>query len=103
MGEPLRGQPWDLKARRRGGLAAVDGGMLQQQPPPGYYVDFTALAAEYGWHRVASSWRWRHLTADVRWAEYEHTGDLTWWDCMLEVFEPEEVEAAFGPIPGRGN
>lgn len=103
MGEPLRVQPWDLKARQTGGLAAVDGGVLQQQPPPGYYVDFTALAGEYGWHRVASSWRWRHFTADVRWAEYQHTGDLSWWDCMLEVFEPEEVEAAFGPIPGRGD
>jgi len=80
----------------------VDGGILQQ-PPAGYYVDFTALARDYGWNRVASSWRWRHFWADVRWAEYQQAGDLTWWDCMLEVFEPAEVEAAFGPIPGLGD
>ncbi len=102
MGEPLRTQTWDLKARQSGGLAAVDGGILQQ-PPAGYYVDFTALARDYGWNRVASSWRWRHFWADVRWAEYQQAGDLTWWDCMLEVFEPAEVEAAFGPIPGLGD
>lgn len=101
LGEPLREHPWDLNARYTGGRAAVDGGARKQQVPTGYYVDFTALAREYGWERVASSWRWRTFWPDIRWWEYRKTGNSTWWDCMLEVFEPVEVESAFGPIPGR--
>ncbi len=101
MGKPLREYPWDLNARYQGGRAAVDGGARKQQVPTGYYVDFTALAREYGWERVPSSWRWRSFWPDIRWWEYRKAGDVTWWDCMLEVFKPEEVESAFGPIPGR--
>jgi TolB protein len=101
MGEPLRERPWDLTARHEGGRAEVNGGMLKETVPSGYYVDFTALAREYGWERVPAEWRWRHFWPDIRWWEFRKTGGLTWWDCMLEVFEAEEVESAFGPIPGR--
>jgi TolB protein len=100
MGEPLRVLPWDLHARDEGGRAEVDGGVPMERIPPGYYVDFTALARDYGWERVPSLWRWRHFWPDILWWEYRKTGDLTWWSCMLEVFAPEEIEAAFGPIPG---
>ncbi|MFO7742201.1 MAG: DPP IV N-terminal domain-containing protein [Anaerolineae bacterium] len=101
MGEPLRDVPWDLDARRGGGGAAVDGGAPRGSVPAGYYVDFTALASDYGWERVPADWRWRTFWPDIRWWEFRKTGDLTWWDCMLEVFESEEIESAFGPIPGR--
>lgn len=101
LGEPLRVVPWDLDARYRGGRAQVDGGAPMQDVPVGYYVDFTALAQDYGWERVPSLWRWRHFSPDILWWDYRKTDDLTWWECMLQVFEPEEVEAAFGPIPGR--
>lgn len=100
MGEPLREQPWDLTARHDGGRAEVDGGTLKESVPSGYYVDFTALAREYGWERMPAEWRWRHFWPDIRWWEFRKTDGLTWWGCMLEVLEPEEVESAFGPIPG---
>ena len=46
--------------------------------------------------------RWlKELWPDIQWWEFRKTRDLTWWDCMLEVFEPQEIESAFGPIPGR--
>lgn len=101
LGEPLRETPWDLNARWEGGPAEVEGGAPKAQLPSGYYVDLTALARDYGWERVPSRSRWRQFWPDIRWWEFRQTGDLTWWDCMLEVFEPEEVESAFGPIPGR--
>jgi TolB protein len=101
LGEPLRVRPWDLKAREEGGRAEVEGGAPTEQIPSGYYVDFTALARDYGWERVPSLWRWRHFWPDILWWEYRKTGDLTWWACMLEVFEPKEIESTFGPIPER--
>jgi TolB protein len=101
MGEPLRVLPWDLDAREEGGQAAVNGGAPRTTVPSGYYVDFTARAHDYGWERVPALWRWRQFWPDIQWWEFRNTGDLTWWDCMLEVHEVEEVESAFGPIPGQ--
>ena len=100
MGEPLDGAPWDLNARAENGRAMVEGGAPRERIPPGYYLDFTALASSYGWQRVPSSWRWRYFWADIRWWEFWKTDDLSWWACMLEVFEPERIERSFGPIPG---
>jgi len=59
LGEPLRAIPWDLTARSKGGLAAAQGGELKSEAPAGYYVDFTTLAADYGWERrnALSNWR----------------------------------------------
>jgi hypothetical protein len=101
LGEPLRLLPWDLNARDEGGRAEVEGGALAGQVPAGYYVDFTILARDHGWERVPSLWRWRHFWPDILWWDYRKTDDLTWWACMLEVFEPAEIESTFGPIPGR--
>lgn len=100
QGEPLRQPTWDLNARFAGGRAEVEGGALEERIPPGYYVDLTALAADYGWERVPALWRWRYFQPDIRWWELQKTDGLTWWECMLEVFEPQEIEEAFGPIPG---
>ncbi|HET89878.1 MAG TPA: hypothetical protein ENN99_03935 [Chloroflexi bacterium] len=100
MGEPLREGVWDMQARRRDAAAMVEGGKLKESIPSGYYVDFTTLAGDYGWERVPSLWRWRYFWPDVLWWRFQKTTGLSWWDCMLEVFEPDEIEAAFGPIPG---
>jgi len=100
MGEPLREAVWDLNARQQGGRAMVEGGALKTRIPSGYYVDFTTLASDYGWERVPSLWRWRYFWPDIRWWEFQKTDGLTWWECMLEIFEPKQIEAAFGPIPG---
>jgi TolB protein len=99
IGEPLRQSTWDLNAREEGGRAMVEGGMPRERIPSGYYVDFTTLARDYGWERVPSLWRWRYSWPDIRWWAFQKTEGLTWWEGMLEVFEPQEIEAAFGPIP----
>lgn len=100
MGEPLREALWDLNARDEDGPASVEGGAPRDRIPRGYYVDFTTLAGDYGWERVSSLWRWRYFWPDIRWWEFQKTSGLNWWDCMLEVFEPDEIEPTFGPIPG---
>ena len=102
MGEPLRVAPWDLRAREEGETVGVQGGRLLEEIPPGYYVDFTALASDYGWERVPALPRWRYSWPDVLWWHFQQTSGLGWWDCMLELHEPEEIEASFGPIPEEG-
>jgi TolB protein len=100
MGEPLREGVWDLHAREEGGSALVEGGAIKERVPSGYYVDFTTLAGDYGWERLPSMWRWRYSWLDIWWWEFQKTDDLGWWECMLELYEPGQIEASFGPIPG---
>jgi TolB protein len=100
MGQPLREAPWNLNARQEDGRAGVEGGAPRERVPDGYYVDFTTLANDCGWERVPALWRWRYFWPDIRWWEFQKTDGLTWWEGMLEVFEPDDIEAAFGPIPG---
>jgi TolB protein len=99
MGEPLRDYVWDLNARGDGGKALVEGGTTKASIPLGYYIDLTALASDYGWDRLPSMWRWRYFWPDIRWWELQKTVGLSWWDCMLEVYDTNEIERAFGPIP----
>jgi TolB protein len=99
MGEPLREGVWDLNARQEEGRAMVEGGELKERIPSGYYVDFTTLASDYGWERTPALWRWRYFWPDIRWWRFQKTDNLTWWDCMSELFRSREIEAAFGPIP----
>lgn len=99
MGEPLREAVWDLNARQKDGRAMVEGGEIKERIPAGYYVDLTALASDYGWQRLPSLWRWRYFWPDIRWWELQKADGLTWWECMLEIFEPGRIESAFGPIP----
>jgi TolB protein len=101
MGEPLREGVWDLTTRQEDGRAMVEGGTLKERIPSGYYVDFTTLANDYGWERVPALWRWRWFWPDVMWWRFRKTDDLTWWECVQEVFELEAIEDAFGPIPGN--
>ena len=100
LGEPLRQAAWDLKARHVGGLSAREGGELEQEPPPGYYVDLSALAADYGWERVPANNRWRYRWADVNWWQFQKAQGLSWLEAMLELYSLDQVEAVFGPSEG---
>jgi TolB protein len=101
MGEPLRVAPWDLKAREEEGLPSVQGGQWEERVPPGYYVDFTTLAADYGWERVSAIYRWRYFWPDIEWWHFQKTDGMDWWECMLELYPPVAIEEAFGPLPGN--
>jgi TolB protein len=102
LGEPLHQAPWDLKARQAGGLAAREGGEQSQEVPLGYYVDFTELAADYGWERIPANNRWRHQWADTNWWQFQKTQGLDWLGAMLELYRPDQIEAVFGPSFDEG-
>ncbi|MEA3308763.1 MAG: DPP IV N-terminal domain-containing protein [Chloroflexota bacterium] len=99
LGEPLRRLPWDLSARAEGGAATTQGGKLKAQPPAGYYVDFTTLAADYGWERRNALSNWRNSWFDIEWWHFQKTEGLSWYECMLERYTPEEIEGSYGELP----
>lgn len=99
MGEPLKQAPWDFFARFQDAEAAEEGGR-QLGVPAGYYVDFTALAAEYGWERIAAneragfSWKDEWIASDY-W-HFEKREDTRWRAAMLEVYDAATIDEVFG-------
>lgn len=98
QGEPLRALPWDFQARSGDDPSYFEqGGKLKETIPAGYYIDFTALAADYGWERVPAGSRWRTFFPDIRFWQYEnHQGVTSWEKAMAQLYTTAEMAEAFG-------
>jgi TolB protein len=97
QGEPLRELPWDFAARYESDPLYYDqGGKLKNAIPAGYYVDFTALAADYGWSRVPALDNWRTFFQGIRYWHFENRQGLTWEEAIRELYSSNELARAFG-------
>ncbi|MCP5100197.1 MAG: TolB family protein [Chloroflexi bacterium] len=96
MGEPLRVIPWDFRARTGDDPRYYDqGGKLRESIPSGYYIDFTTIAADYGWTRVPSGSNWRTYFPDILFWHYENHQGMAWEDAMRELYLDDELTAVF--------
>jgi TolB protein len=96
QGEPLRALPWDFRARFGPEPRYYDqGGKLQEQVPVGYFVDFTELAADYGWTWSPASDNWRTYFPGIRYWHYENRQGLNWEQAMLELYSAEQILSVF--------
>lgn len=95
MGEPLKDAPWDFSYRARAQVAPEQGGM-QAPVSYGYYVDFTALAHDYGWDRISShddpDFNWRSNMLATEYWHYQKTDGLGWYDAMRELYSTSQLE-----------
>jgi TolB protein len=99
LGEPLRNKPWDFAARFSGNPEAYDqGGSLSDETPSGYFVDFTQLAADYGFERLPALPDWRTYFPGARYAEFVRADGLDWRSAMLQLYPPEAIVT---PTPFR--
>lgn len=97
QGEPLLSLPWDFRARFGNEPLYYDqGGKLKEAIPPGYYVDFTALAADYGWTWVPATDNWRTYFPGTLFWHYENQQGLTWDEAMQEIYNVDEIIQVFG-------
>jgi TolB protein len=86
-GEPMRDRPWNFASRNGGDPAAYDrGGSLADEIPKGYYVDFTTLAADYGFERLPALTNWRTFYPGARFSEFAMTEGLDWETAMLQLY-----------------
>ncbi|MBI5931637.1 MAG: PD40 domain-containing protein [Chloroflexi bacterium] len=93
LGEPLRSVPWDFDSRTSGDIDAYEnGGKLMDAVPTGYYVDFTELAADYGWLPIEAGRTWRRNFADILFWDFVKTDDIVWQTAMGELYTQSEVE-----------
>jgi TolB protein len=97
-GRPITVNTWDYSYQARANIAPDQGG-IEKPVLNGYYVDFTALAREYGWTRISSwddedfSWTW-HFKAFEYW-HYQKTDDLPWYAAMQEVYAQPKLDEHF--------
>ena len=68
-------------------------------PPPGYFVDFTALAAEHGWGRIAAQERdtfdWRSEPLALEYWHFERRDGLNWHQAMSQVYDEQTLARVF--------
>lgn len=91
QGMPLRSMPWDLNARYELNPASYEQGGRFGSAPPGYWVDFTALARDYGWERQPALSNWRTYYRGTRATQFAMTGGLDWYSAMLDIYPPEAL------------
>jgi TolB protein len=92
MGMPLQNLPWSLDARSSGDPRAYElGGALAGGLPGGYWIDFTQLAAVYGWERLPALTTWRSAYQAARYNEFVNPGGLDWLGAMQEIYPPEAL------------
>lgn len=94
LGEPLRQMPWDMLSRNSGDVQAYDeGGRLKTDVPAGYYIDFTQLAADYGWVGTPAANDWRANVNGINYWLFQKTDGLSWYDAMLQLYNDSELGA----------
>ena len=92
LGEPLKAEPWDYTSRYIGDPTAYDsGGAPKETIPVGYYVDFTALAADYGFQRVPALPNWRSFYPGARFDEFALKEGLDWTTAMKELYPDSAI------------
>jgi len=92
LGEPLKTAPWDFTTRYIGDPTAYDaGGGPKPNIPDGYYVDFTVLAADYGFQRVQALANWRSFYPGARFDEFALREGLDWVTAMQELYPASAI------------
>jgi TolB protein len=91
MGKPMTQQPWDINARYLGKPTSFENGGQYGPVQGGYWVDFTEIAARYGWERLPSLPDWRDYYSAIRFNQYVMTDGLDWHQAMAEVYPPEAL------------
>lgn len=94
LGEPLRDMPWDFAARTSGDVTDYErGGRVRANIPTGYYIDFTQLAADYGWQRLPALRTWQQNFGAIQFWEFVKQDGLSWTSAMLELYSPADLDA----------
>ena len=99
LGMPLHDLPWDLSARSNLDPKVYEQGGQYSDIPSGYWVDVTALAAQYGWERVPALPNWRTFYRGARFSEFALTDKLDWYSAMLQLYPPDVLVTATPLLP----
>ncbi len=98
QGAPMRQLGWDLNARYSGDPQIYEqGGSLAGSIPGGYWLDFTNMAASYGWERLPALINWRTFYPGIRFNQFVLKDGLDWQTAMLQIY-PREILITPTPV-----
>lgn len=92
QGRPLTVQAWNLDARYHGDPTAFEAGGTLDVIPSGYWLDFTDLAARFGWQRLPALTNWRTYYPGARFNQFVYPEGLDWSAAMAELYPPEALD-----------
>jgi TolB protein len=93
QGQPLHSPPWNFGARLSGDPRAYEeGGAQATSAPAGYWLDFTDLAAAYGWQRLPALSSWRQDQAGAQYNKFYFPERRAWLEAMLEIYPHEALD-----------
>jgi len=96
QGRPLTGKTWDILARNSGDPVVYENGGKESEAPEGYWVDFTELAARYGWDRFPALSNWVTYYPGARFNLFALTENLDIYTALGQMYPGED----FGrPVP----
>lgn len=99
-GMPIHDLPWLFDARLSGDPTAFEaGGRQAQKVPAGYWIDFTDLAAAYGWERLPAVIAWQKALPLSRYNVFAQTEGLDWMTGMLQIYPPDGLATPTAVIP----
>ena len=91
QGLPMRELPWNINIRYNGDPRSYEqGGDFASAIPSGYWVDFSRLAADFGWERLPALITWRSAIPASRYNKFVFPDQLTWESAMYELY-PESA------------
>jgi len=88
-GIPIHDPVWDLNTRYNLDPASYEAGGSFAPIPRGYWIDFTALAQNYGWQRLPALSNWRHFYKGTRFTTFVQRNNLSWYEAMLDLYPPD--------------
>jgi len=92
QGTPLKQYPWDFNRRNQGNMDYYEqGGGYSETIPDGYWIDFTSLAAAYGWERLPALPTWRSTYPATRFNQFVLSHNQEWDAAMLDLYPPEAL------------
>lgn len=80
LGRPLTALPWDREA-----------GYPAASAPGAAWVDFTALAADYGFERLPALSNWRSYYHGWLFNQFALRAGLSWEEAMLQIYSAEDL------------
>ncbi len=100
QGMPLKNYPWDFNARYSGDNSSYEnGGATMTSVPPGYWLDFTEIAAAYGWSRFPAEAYWQFSETASRYQYFAFRQGLSLESALLQLYAPEAIQN----LTGYGN
>ena len=93
QGKPLHDHEWDFNARYSGNNSDYElGGAVAKTIREGYWIDFTALAAAYGWERFPAEPFWQFSESASRYQYFAFTQGLSLQTALLQLYSQNDIQ-----------